>query len=890
MAPARARGLAVSTPPDPPFARGGHLAARVKKRGRRLGDSFGLIKICLSLAPRHARVRLIAHAALLVVFLILASSSPARAQGSRPPARAAGADSASLARYVPGQDLFFYLEFDGLNAHPGAWHGSAAFKLLNDTKLGALIEDLTSQGIELAQKSIPQARRLKGAEVVGMLKNAARHGFVLAASGKSPNDARVVLALRRGDRPEVRRILSMISAIRLGDDPEGSRPAALAPIRAPGRTLNRLDKDFCWWVERGDLILTGTRKIDEILAVVDGKRPSAVNHPLRAELNKVENGFEPAAFGFVDLTALPQLSPRSIKLGLDGLKRIELRWGFQANALMTVIHAVAPSPRRGALALLDQPTFGIGSLPPLPSNLTGFTVLSADLVKTYDQVVALTRQASPEGDDHVVQFETAVRQAIDLDLRGDLFRYLGPRLAFYAQAIAPKAGAPAVPSPFSQLAGVTISVQVRDQVSADKAFDSLMETLNSHLMQRRKASGASNAPVLQFEKRSGSHSRHELDLAAGGIRGLLAEICRPTVVVGENQLAIGATPAAADRTLAAGDTEESWRPSEAFLPVTRRVPTSLIFLNLSDPRESIPALIEDLPVAIQRINGMIAEPKDQSGGAALRVDPEKVPRAAELRPWLFPAFAAVAVGGDGVSLVVREPIPSISSPGMSATAIALVLPALQASREGARRAQCLKNLKQIGAGFQAYYTAKKTFPQAAITDRLGKPLLSWRVAILPYIGHVALYSKFKRNEPWDSQHNKALLKEMPSTYGCLSRSDAEPYSTNYQVFSGKGAMFEKRQDISLFGVTDEKSSTLLVVEAKQGVPWTKPADLTFDPAVPPSLYGAGSSHPGVFDALFLDGSVRFIKLVVDPKMFRALITRHAGEEISNMDAVWGSPQ
>ena len=68
-----------------------------------------------------------------------------------------------------------------------------------------------------------------------------------------------------------------------------------------------------------------------------------------------------------------------VKLGFDGLKRIDLRWGFQDNALMSVVRVVAPSPRRGALALLDQPTFGIGSLPPLPSNLTGFTVLSADL-------------------------------------------------------------------------------------------------------------------------------------------------------------------------------------------------------------------------------------------------------------------------------------------------------------------------------------------------------------------------------------------------------------------------------------------------------------------------------------------------------------------------------
>ena len=57
--------------------------------------------------------------------------------------------SAPLARYVPLQRFVAYLEFDGLDAHADAWHTSAAYKLLNDTKLGALLEDLALQGIEV---------------------------------------------------------------------------------------------------------------------------------------------------------------------------------------------------------------------------------------------------------------------------------------------------------------------------------------------------------------------------------------------------------------------------------------------------------------------------------------------------------------------------------------------------------------------------------------------------------------------------------------------------------------------------------------------------------------------------------------------------------------------
>ena len=76
-----------------------------------------------------------------------------------------------------------------------------------------------------------------------------------------------------------------------------------------------------------------------------------------------------------------------------------------------------------------------------------------------------------------------------------------------------------------------------------------------------------------------------------------------------------------------------------------------------------------------------------------------------------------------------------------------------------------------------------------------------------------LYNKFKLDEPWDSPHNKALLKEMPSTYLCPSRTDAEPSTTTYRVLTGKGALFESDKNIRLADVTDGTSNTVMVVES-----------------------------------------------------------------------------
>src|SRR5208337_936304 len=104
--------------------------------------------------------------------------------------------------------------------------------------------------------------------------------------------------------------------------------------------------------------------------------------------------------------------------------------------------------------------------------------------------------------------------------------------------------------------------------------------------------------------------------------------------------------------------------------------------------------------------------------------------------------------------------------------IALLLPAVQSAREAARRAQCVNNIKQIMLAMHNYISANNAFPRD-ITDKNGKPLLSWRVAILPYVEQGVLFDKFKLDEPWDSPHNQELLKYMPLVYQCPSRASAQ---------------------------------------------------------------------------------------------------------------------
>ena len=214
-------------------------------------------------------------------------------------------------------------------------------------------------------------------------------------------------------------------------------------------------------------------------------------------------------------------------------------------------------------------------------------------------------------------------------------------------------------------------------------------------------------------------------------------------------------------------------------------------------------------------------------------------------------------------------------------AVVLILPAYE-SREPPRRAQCVNNLKQIGLAIHHYHQVHGCFPPAAIADRDNWPLLSWRVAILPFLEAGDLYAKFHLDEPWDSPNNRALVAAMPSIYACPSDLEHKPGTTGYQVVVGPGTIFPPDfTRVTFADVTDGTEQTLLVGESTQWVPWSKPDDLQLDSPLP--SFGLSSHHNKGYNALMADGSVRFLKHSVAPNILRALLTRSGHESISYDD-------
>lgn len=215
------------------------------------------------------------------------------------------------------------------------------------------------------------------------------------------------------------------------------------------------------------------------------------------------------------------------------------------------------------------------------------------------------------------------------------------------------------------------------------------------------------------------------------------------------------------------------------------------------------------------------------------------------------------------------------------TLVGLLLPAVQAARQAAQRMDSSNNLKQLGLALHNYADTFSHFPATAILERgTGKPLLSWRVAILPYIEEAALYNEFHLDEPWDSDHNIKLLDRMPATFSHKAKK-VKPGYTVYVAPVNEETLLRKEELTTFANITDGTSNTIMLVEASEeaAVPWTKPEDLDIDFANPLNKLSSNAT-PGIFQALFGDGSVRAISVSVDVNVLNALFTR-AGGEVTN---------
>jgi hypothetical protein len=195
--------------------------------------------------------------------------------------------------------------------------------------------------------------------------------------------------------------------------------------------------------------------------------------------------------------------------------------------------------------------------------------------------------------------------------------------------------------------------------------------------------------------------------------------------------------------------------------------------------------------------------------------------------------------------------------------------------------RAVDSLRQLALAMHNHHDAKKRFPAAASMDKDGRPLLSWRVHILPFLGQQNVYQQFHLDEPWDSEHNRQLISRMPAVFQPGDQQLAAAGWTRFVAPRGESTVFPPDgQPIRFSRIVDGSSQTILLVEAddEHAVVWTKPDDLEIDPDEPHR--GLAVRSPGAYLVAFADGSMHMIGSDIDRATFAVLFTR-AGQEFTD---------
>ena len=257
--------------------------------------------------------------------------------------------------------------------------------------------------------------------------------------------------------------------------------------------------------------------------------------------------------------------------------------------------------------------------------------------------------------------------------------------------------------------------------------------------------------------------------------------------------------------------------------------------------------------------------------------------------------------------------------------IALLLPAVQAAREAARRAQCCNNLKQAALGLHLYHETNNLLPCGLSYKAPSYSGWSWAAAIMPFLEEGNITSQINYKAAFNDSSNEQIIKQFVGTYLCPSAPPPELVyccsgfsgtqhvaESNYAgvatdtaksgeefcfVLNGSGCLYVS-SSISFNMIPDGTSQTLLLGEVIQFL------DAKTDPLVASQHYpaeavladswaaatrittayginkgrsyyqsGPASAHPGGASFAFADGHVSYLTENIEQAALRSLTTR-----------------
>ena len=534
-------------------------------------------------------------------------------------------------------------------------------------------------------------------------------------------------------------------------------------------------------------------------------------------------------------------------IGLNNVSALESSAGLDETAYLSKTLVCLDGPPQGLLRIATIKPLTADDLAPVPLNAGVALAAKINSLAVFDAAIEVAGKADPGEKEQMLAAIAQMETQFGLKLRDEILKSSGDRFCLYASL-----GSAGLPDAMATL-------EVKDLSQAAKTFAKIMQLVEAML----QAQGTNNpkAPKLLKDK-IGDRQVYTLQVGTPGVPPLAWCLTDKELIF---SMSMPGLQSYLSRPTGFKSLAESPEIKKKLSGGDGGVPMALFYL---DVKGIVQAVYPMLPMAAAML---------QQQGVKVTLPP--MPPADKIVPHLTPLIASMRQTPAGIEIVERTPLPGLAITESGPVAMALLLPAVQAARESARRTQTMANMVQIGLAMQNYHSARKSSPPAYKADKDGKPLLSWRVLILPFLDQNDLYKQFHLDEPWDGEHNKALVARMPDIYKSPSSKVSGEGMTNYLAVRGEKCVFAGANGIALKDITDGTANTIMTVEVTddKAVVWTKPDDLPYDEKNP--LQGLVGLHPDNFLAGFADGSARFISSTIDPAVLKALFTRNGHEPI-----------
>ncbi len=818
--------------------------------------------------------------------VLLMGGSPLGLPLSLPPLPA----DPAMAQVAP-EDCLWYLSWAGC-ATPDPASSNHTEQLLAEQDVQRFVSELELRLREAIKRGAPQGAIAgqaavlaeEGPNLVKFVVTRPAAFFVEQAvfgpAGASVKGGGVVSA---GDRSAaIKKSIDRIAQVLVPGAKEGKQQAGELklpmPQGAPPVEL-RWHQDYL-------VIGVGDGVADEIIKRFGGKAPewlAKLRQELPVERTAVVHYLNiRKAFG----VAIPLVGLEAFKvvntLGLDRLNYYASVSGLEGTGAVSRSQLAMEGKPRGIFALADTGPLKQADLTAVPKDATLALVAKFDAEVALKRLIELIGQFDARSQQQFKDELAAVEKQLGFQISEDVLQSLGDTWCLYNS---PGEGGLVV-------SGLTAVVQVTDRERLIKAHDKLLasiRTVNAELT-RLQADGSNRgvrpSGVTIADFKFAGHTVYFLNFI--GDRAPFA----PAWCVTDKELIVSLFPQMIKARLSRGDRAGTLadlpeiaqcfagkeQPSAVFYQETRTV------FRLVYPVLHIFAAMIANELQAQRVD----------------IDISLLPSMAAIEPHLQPGVSAVYLTANGFRWEARRTLPGVGSAPL------LFVPALLGFRSvvpgpfggarsgptlldleeltpgGAQQALSINQLKQIGLAMHNHLDAHRHFPVADGAGADGKPKLSWRVQILPFLEEQALFQQFRLDEAWDSEHNKKLIDKMPAVYRTPGSKLNAKHMTNYVTTQDKSAVLPPGKKIAAADITDGFSNTAMVLEVsdEQAVLWTKPDDFVPDEDNP--LKGVVGLRDGKFLVLFADGAVRTLPATISKETVRAILTR-AGGEVVDLD-------